>query len=190
MLATLCAFAALAQSDGLPDRPPKLAGAADLSGRPVTPNPSASKAMVFVFISHDCPIANRYAPEIARIYSDYKSQKVAFYRVYVGSMEEAALYAEHGKEFGLSMPGLVDYDLKLARATGATVTPEAVVLDQGGVMRYRGRIDDQNIEHGKIRDGYRRDLRIALDEILAGKPVSVPTTAAVGCFIPFGTQAG
>ncbi|MBS1710453.1 MAG: redoxin domain-containing protein [Armatimonadetes bacterium] len=185
MLPMICAFCAVTCADGLPSTPVSLTGAADLTGKPTAPNPAAAKATVLLFISHECPIANRYAPEIARIYADYKDRKAAFYRVYIGAMEDAELYAEHGKEFGLAMPGLVDFNLKLAKSTGATVTPEAVVLDSKGVMRYRGRIDDQNVEHGKIREGYRRDLRIALDEILAGQPVSMPTTASVGCFIPF-----
>ena len=186
MLSSLCAFLALAVADNdLPKEPLVLSGAVDLTGKEVTVATDKSKWTVLAFISHDCPIANRYAPEIGRIYGDYKEKGVKFYRVYMGGTELAEKCVEHGKEFELTMPGLIDYHFKLAKMTGARVTPEVAVIDSAGFVRYRGRIDDQNVEHGKVREGYRRDLRVALDELLAGKAVSMPTTAAVGCFIPF-----
>lgn len=176
----------MASVDGLPVEPIILSGATDLSGKPVTVDPSGHKATVLIFITHECPIANRYAPEIGRIFADYHKKEVQFFRVYVEEHDYLAEISEHGKEFGLRMPGLVDYQKVLAKKVGATVTPEAAIFDSDGRLQYRGRIDNQNVEHGKIREGYRRDLRVALDEILAGKPVSMPTTAAIGCFINYG----
>lgn len=171
--------------DGLPVEPMVLAGATDLTGKPVTVETSGHEATVLLFISHECPIANRYAPEIGRIYGDYKDKGVQFVRVYVGDQELAEKFVAHGSEFGLKMSGIIDYQRKVAKLVGARVTPEAAVFGRDGRLLYRGRIDNQNIEHGKIREGYRRDLRVALDEILAGKPVSMPTTSAIGCFIEF-----
>ncbi len=181
----LACLALVAGVDGLPVEPIALSGATDLSGKPVTISAQEYKATVLLFISHECPIANRYAPEIGRIFGDYKEKKIQFVRVYVGDQDLAESYVQHGKDYGLKMTGLIDYQRVLAKSVGATVTPEAVVLDSSGRIQYRGRIDNQNVEHGKIRDGYRRDLRVALDEMLSGKPVSMPTTAAVGCFIEF-----
>ena len=66
---------------------------------------------------------------------------------------------------------------------GAVRTPEVFVLDAGRVVRYWGRIDDQ-YGVGYIRDEARReDLKTALDELLAGKEVSVPVTETTGCHI-------
>lgn len=139
---------------------------------------------MLLFIAHECPIANRYAPEIARIQKEYSSKGVDFYRVYVMPLKEASIAKAHGEEYKLPFDALLDPNRKLVDAVNATVTPEAAVVGPKGTLLYRGRIDDQNIEHGKIREGYRRDLRVALDEILAGKPVSVKETPAIGCFLP------
>ncbi|MFM9872334.1 MAG: redoxin family protein [Fimbriimonadaceae bacterium] len=187
MLSSILACVVLSSAvDGLPVEPIVLAGATDLSGKPMTVETSGSKATVLLFISYECPIANRYVPEIGRIYADYKEKGVQFYRVYVNDQDLAPECVQHGKDFGIKMPGLIDYQRSLAKMVGATVTPEAAVLDTDGRLQYRGRIDNQNVEHGKIREGYRRDLRVALDEMLAGKPVSMPTSAAIGCFINYG----
>lgn len=167
-----------------PTGPVKLAGSFTLAGKEAKINVSASKATVLLFIAHECPIANRYAPEIARIQKEYSSKGVDFYRVYVMPLKEASIAKAHGEEYKLPFDALLDPNRKLVDAVNATVTPEAAVVGPKGTLLYRGRIDDQNIEHGKIREGYRRDLRVALDEILAGKPVSVKETPAIGCFLP------
>lgn len=179
MVSVLLGFAMLGQ-----DSTPNLSGAFDLDGQAVTVDCAASKATVLVFMSPVCPIANRYAPEIARIYAEYKPKGVAMFRVYPDSLDSVPDYRKHAEEFKLKMPALVDPDHKLVKATGVRVTPEVAVFSNNGERVYRGRIDDSNIEHGKIRENYRRDLRIALDEVLAGKKVSVAETAAIGCYIP------
>jgi hypothetical protein len=108
---------------------------------------------------------------------------VKAYRVYVAEKGLAKDIRKHGKEFHLSMPALLDPNRALVKETGVKVTPEVAVINSFGMLVYRGRIDDQNVEHGVQRNDYRRDLRIALDEVLAGKPVSVPQTIAIGCFL-------
>ena len=168
----------------LSKEPLPLKGSFTVDGKPGVVETKGSKATVLMFLAHDCPIANRYAPEIGRITKEYGKKKVKFYRVYINEVEEAGLIKTHAYEYMLEFPALLDPNFALVRETGVRVTPEVVVLNEERQMMYRGRIDNQNIEHGKIREGYRRDLRIALDEVLAGKPVSEPTTAAVGCFIP------
>lgn len=174
----------LFQSRGLPQAPISLDGLLNLSGELVQINTKDYEATVFLFIAAECPIANRYAPEIGRIYADYSPKKVQFFRVYIDPLTRAEEFKIHGEEYGLKMRALLDPNKSLVKATGVRVTPEVAILNSQGVMKYRGRIDDMNIEHGKIREGYRRDLRIALDEILAGKPVSMPEATAIGCFIP------
>lgn len=183
----LCAvFAALLgqQQAGLPKEPISPVGLIGVGNTVDSMSDSNATATVYLFLAHDCPIANRYAPEIKRIYNDYKSKGVAFCRVYIRSEEDKDDVVQHTKDFGYEFPACIDPDLKFVKVTGATVTPQAVVLGKDRRMLYRGRIDAQNVEHGKVREGYRRDLRLALDQILAGQPVEMPETAAVGCFIP------
>ncbi len=129
------------------------------------------KPAVFFFLSSECPISNSYMAEMARLFSDYSPRGVAFFAAYPA--------AGHKHPF----PALIDPWHSLAAQTGATVTPEAAVVVEGKTL-YHGRIDDRYIDFGKSRKVPRRqDLRIALDEVLAGKPVSQPATKALGCAI-------
>lgn len=171
------------QQSSWPMEPISLKGTIQMSGRLLASEPVSKRGTVLIFVATECPIANRYAPEIKRITSEYNSKGFTIIRVYMEPFENANLVIKHTKDFGYIMPALLDPEKKLVRATGVRVTPEIAVLNTSGLLVYRGRIDDQNIEHGKIRSNYRRDLRIALNEILAGKAVSVRSTAAVGCFI-------
>jgi hypothetical protein len=58
------------------------------------------------------------------------------------------------------------------------------VIDRGGAVRYRGRIDNFYVAFGRSRQVVTvHDLRDALDAVLAGKPVATPVTQPIGCFI-------
>ena len=81
----------------------------------------------------------------------------------------------------MPFPVLKDFDQQAADAFGARRTPEAYLLDAGRVIRYHGRIDDQYGIDFRRDKPTRRDLKEALDELLAGRPISVPQTEASGC---------
>lgn len=142
------------------------------------------KATVLIFITQDCPISNSYAPEIERIYKTYRARKIAFFLVYVDPALSLENAKKHRSEFAYTCPALLDPKHELVRLTGATVTPEATALSPNGKLLYRGRIDDRAADFGKVRaHPDQRDLRVALDHIVAGKKVSRPNTKPVGCFI-------
>ena len=157
----------------------------DLDGvRHELPARGDTKATVLIFLTHDCPIANGFAPEISRIRADYAEKKVAFLLVHVDPQLTPPAARQHAKEFGHDCPVVLDRDHALVKRAGATVTPEAVVLRPDGAIAYRGRIDDRYVDFGKLRPApTQRDLRAALDAVLAGKPVPNATTKAIGCFI-------
>jgi hypothetical protein len=91
---------------------------------------------------------------------------------------------EHVKKFGYAIEWQRDPGLDLVRRTGVTVTPEVAVIDAGGRMVYRGRIDDRYIDFGRDRpQPTERDLERALDAVVAGRPVPVAQTHAVGCYL-------
>jgi thiol-disulfide isomerase/thioredoxin len=151
--------------------------------RPV--DATGKRATVLFFIAHDCPIANSYAPEINRICAEYAARRIGCYVVYVEPDLPARMAREHAKAYGYSCPALLDPGHVLVKKAGATVTPEAAVFAPGGRLLYRGRIDDQYLDFGKSHlQPTTRDLRSALDCVVAGKPVRNPCTKAVGCFIP------
>jgi peroxiredoxin len=140
------------------------------------------KAVVVVFLSFDCPVAAAYAQtlaDLARAHPD-----AAFLGVSVGD-EDAARVAKLARDAGLPFPVCRDERRAAVTALAAEVTPEAFVLDAGLVLRYRGRIDDRYAARLKPNAQIsRHDLRQALEEVLAGKAVSVPATQAVGCAVP------
>ena len=157
----------------------------DLSGRSVNPLRAAkSRATVFLFIRSDCPISNRYAPEVRRLYEEFAPRGVGFWLVYPDPKEAPAAIRQHLKEYEYPFGALRDPSHSLVTLTGAKVTPEAAVFVDGGKMVYHGRIDDLYVDFGKARRApTTHDLEQVLEAILAGKPVHEASAPAVGCFI-------
>ncbi len=147
--------------------------------------PPAGHVHVLVFVTTDCPISNAFAPEIRAIAAEHAADPVRFFLVHVDWELTAEAARAHAAEFGYELPILVDREHTLVRATGASVTPEAVVVTDSGAFAYRGRIDDRFADLGvKRRAPTRRDLRDALEALLAGRAPPVARTQAVGCLIP------
>lgn len=159
---------------------------ADLDGNAVDPLAALSeaKAAVFVFTSVECPIANRYAPEIKRLRETYAPRGIAFALVYPNADETADSIRAHLAEYALPFDALRDPRHELVRAAGATVTPEALLVGKDGAIAYRGRIDDRYVDFGETRpEPTRRDLADAIEALLAGRPAETRETKAVGCSI-------
>jgi hypothetical protein len=144
------------------------------------------EAGVLLFVTSDCPISNRYAPEIQRLCADYGTRGVSCTLVYEDTAIDPPAVRAHGEAFGYrDIPAVIDMGHTIAAAAGAAVTPQAVVVGTGGNVQYRGRIDNRYEQLGTLRRVVTvHDLRDALDDILAGRAVSRPATDAVGCFIP------
>ena len=157
----------------------------DLEGREVDPfRQTDARATVFLFTRTDCPISNRYAPEILGLQAKFKSDNVRFWLVYPDPDESVKAIREHVKEYGYSWGVLRDLQHGLVRKTQVKVTPEAAVFVSGRMV-YRGRIDDRYVDFGKARaKPTQHDLEEALQAILEGRPVERAITRAVGCFIP------
>src|SRR5690348_13324120 len=136
------------------------------------------KLVVVAFVGAECPIAKLYAPPLARLAADYGPRSVAFVGIDANAQDGVTQLAAFARQHGIDFPLLKDLNGRAADLFGAERTPEVFVLDAGRVVRYRGRIDDR-YGVGYARDKpTRSDLVTALDELLAGKPVSVPVTAA------------
>ncbi|MGA2742304.1 MAG: redoxin domain-containing protein [Bryobacteraceae bacterium] len=143
-----------------------------------------ARAVVLFFVTTDCPLSNGYAPEMNRIEQAYAPRGVLFYAVQGDSTIPDEEVRRHAREFGYRFPALLDPRQILAGHTGATVTPEAVVLSREGAVLYLGRIDNKVEDFGKTRvEATEFDLREALDAVLAGRPVPHPRTRALGCSI-------
>jgi len=140
------------------------------------------KATVVVFLSFDCPVCTSYAEPLSDMAQAYAKRGVTFVAVSTGDDEDAASAERHARQYKITFPCFADPTGKAAEAFGAEITPEVFVLDRNNVVRYRGRID--NAYYARLKRSpvtTRQDLQAALDELLAGKDVSMPLTKAVGC---------
>ena len=149
------------------------------------PEEPESKATVVYFVTHDCPISNKYAPEIRRICEEYATRGARCVLAYIDPTISIADIREHQRAYGITAPTVHDKSHAMANLAGASITPEAAVFDDTGHLVYRGRIDNFYAALGTPRrKATEHDLRNALDEVLSGRAVSQSRTQAVGCFIP------
>ncbi|QEH36457.1 hypothetical protein OJF2_50210 [Aquisphaera giovannonii] len=145
---------------------------------------------VLLFYSPECPISNAYSPTLAALVDDYKSKPVKWAGVCVDPEMGDKDILEHARDFGLKFPVLRDPRGSLARKVGATVTPEAFVIDDAGKVRYHGRIDGQFAKRGvRNANPAGNELKDAIAAVLGGRPVAQPFVAAVGCPIPLPKEA-
>lgn len=186
MIALLAATVLLAPQSDFPLTALGIGSVRAVGGTSIKITPPDKKGTVLFFITVDCPIANRFAPEIARIAKEYAPKGFAFVRVYAESTLSPADTIKHGKDFGLSaIPAVIDAKHYLVKKIHPKVTPEAAIVGPDGRLLYRGRIDDSYMDHGRYNDPpTRRDLREALNDIFAGRAVRLKNMPAVGCDIP------
>ena len=158
----------------------------NLAGQVVDPMPKHDMAaFVFIFSRCDCPISNRYAPEIRRLSEEFSGRKVLFRLIYPIADDTAAAIREHQADFKLPCEAFRDPQQAWVRECGVGITPEAVVfLGDRRTMVYRGRIDDRFVDFGVARAApTTHDLEQAIEQALAGKSSGLVTTRAIGCFI-------
>ncbi len=141
------------------------------------------KAIVVIFVGTECPIANLYYPTLKEMHKKFADKGVQFLAINSNDQDSLAEVVAHAREREIPFPVLKDPEHKAADALGARRTPEAFLMDSGQVIRYHGRIDDQ---YGYL---YRRaaptktELKDALEELLAGKPITTPESEVAGCLI-------
>ncbi|HWE53240.1 MAG TPA: hypothetical protein VG273_25840 [Bryobacteraceae bacterium] len=144
------------------------------------------RAEALFFITHDCPISNYYSHEIRRICEDYSKHGLSCALVYVDPTITDEQARKHAAEYGHGdYPRIVDRNHDLVKATGADITPTAVLVKSDETIAYRGRIDNFYAALGKPRaQATEHDLRDALDAVFSGHPVAKPEAPPIGCYIP------
>lgn len=145
--------------------------------------PHGEKATVLIFTRTDCPISNRYAPEIQRLYRKYSAEGIDFRLVYPERDLSSDAMERHRREFGYAMPAVLDPTHQYVARARVRATPEAAIF-AGGQLVYHGRIDDRYVDLTRTRQrAERHDLEAALEALIAGKPLSIHETPAIGCSI-------
>lgn len=155
---------------------------------------AAAKILMIVFTANHCKTAQSYEERLKQMVVDYQDKGVAVVAIAANDPEALALgemvYSDRGDSFAeikvraqekaFNFPYLYDGDTQAtARAYGPVSTPHLFIFDEARKLRYVGRVDNaENPANVK-----RNDAREALDELLAGKPVTVPKTRTFGCSI-------
>lgn len=175
-------FLSLALVGFLHAAPPAELPATD--GRSYPPlDASGKKAVVLIFVSPFCSTTRPFMKEINAISTDYAA-KAAISLVHSDSEITLEVAFQHADMEEVQTRVLIDKTQQLAKHVGATTTPEAVIVSPAGEVMYRGRINDLYLGPTKRqRAATTKDLRDALDAVLAGKAAPAPQQPAQGCKI-------
>lgn len=162
----------------------------DLNGQPVHElGGPGIRFVALIFAASDCPISNRYVPEIARLRREFASQGVRIWWVFPNAEDTAAKVTQHNRDFAIAEDTILDPKQDLVRMAHARVTPEAAVFSVHGSSLteiYRGRIDDRYASIGQERPSPdRHDLEAAFGAALAGREIPKPAGPPVGCSVVF-----
>ncbi len=141
------------------------------------------KLLVVAFVGNDCPLAKLYAPRLELLAREFTSKGVAFLAINSNRQDQPTQIATYARKHNVSFPILKDAGNKVADLFDARRTPDLFDLDASRTIRYRGRIDDQFGIGFQRKKAERQYLATAIEELLAGKPVSVSYTDPVGCLI-------
>ena len=146
---------------------------------------SEKQVLVVVFSCNHCPYVQAYEDRLIAIQRDYAARGVQL--VAINSNDDVNYPEDNfdnmvarAKAKGFNFPYLRDASQEVARAYGATHTPQLFVFDQDRRLRYTGKIDDNWQRPDAVS---RRYLREALDALLEKKQPAEPSTHAIGCTI-------
>ncbi len=145
------------------------------------------KIVVLAFLGTECPLAKIYATRLVALAEKYEPKGVVFLGLDPNRQDAVTEIAAFARSHRVEFPILKDLKQQVANAVGATRTPEVVVLDQDGAIRYRGRIDDQygfqQNQNYQRSEATENNLADAIDALLADKPILKGETPAAGCLI-------
>src|SRR5262245_27183161 len=156
----------------------KMVSIADVTGKAGT---------LVIFTCNHCPFAKDWEQRIVEMANTYAGKGIG---VVLVNANDPATHADDGyeemqaraKSRGMKIPYVVDATSGVARAFGASVTPEAFLFNKAGKLAYHGTIDDNRQEPDKVKARYLKD---ALDAVAGGKAPAVPETKGLGCGIKF-----
>jgi len=159
----------------------------DTSGTIVSRDDFAeAPALLVMFISNHCPFVQHVADELARLGRDYRDRGVAIVAICSNDVQNypddaPAFMARFASQRGFTFPVLQDESQSVAQAYHAACTPDFFLFGSDRRLAYRGQLDGARPGNGVANDG--RDLRAALDAVLAGEPAPEPQLPSMGCNI-------
>ena len=161
----------------LPDTDGKRMSLSDFEGAP---------ALLVMFICNHCPYVKHVRHTLAKLCREYQERGAAIVGI---NANDAAVYPDDGPEnmkkekraIGYTFPYLYDEHQEIAKAYRAACTPDFFLFDRDRTLVYRGQMDDSRPGNNVPVTG--KDLRTALDAVLAGKPVPEDQRPSMGCNI-------
>lgn len=143
------------------------------------------RAVGVIFMCNHCPYVRLYLDRLKQVQVEFQDQGVTLIGINANddthypddSFENMKGFAAENQ---INFPYLRDVSQDVARSFGADRTPEAFLLDQEGVVRYSGAIDDNAQDAKAVQKHY---LREAIVELLQAHSVTVPSTRAIGCSV-------
>lgn len=146
-----------------------------------------AKGTLVVFTCNHCPFAQAWEQRIVELGNSYAKKGIGVVLVNandptVNPDDGIEEMQKHVAQQKMAVPYVVDDGSQLARAFGASRTPEAFLFDKAGKLAYHGTIDDNHKDAAKVTKRYLKD---ALDAVVAGKAPALQETKSVGCGIKF-----
>lgn len=157
-----------------------------VSGRPVSPADYRARPLLVMFLCNHCPFVKHIRAELARVGRDYAPRGVGIVAISSNDIDKHPddspdLMKAEATQAGYTFPYLFDETQEVAKAYHAACTPDFFLFDAGHRLVYRGQLDDSRPSNAKPVTG--RDLRAALDAVLAGEPVASAQLPSIGCNI-------
>ncbi len=146
----------------------------------------ADKPLLLIFMCNHCPFVQHIREELVRLTGEYLDRGVAVLGINANinpdfPEDSPAKMKEYARRYSYPFPYLVDDDQSVARLFQAACTPDFYLFDREHLLAYRGQLDDSRPSNNLPVTG--RDLRAALDAVLAGKPAPAEQKPSLGCNI-------
>lgn len=147
---------------------------------------AGKKGLLFMFISRHCPFVKHIQKELAQIGKDYANSPIGILAICANDVENYPDDApdklkDMAEELEFTFPYCYDESQRVSQAYSAACTPDFFLFDQHRKLVYRGQLDASRPGNDKPVDG--KDLRAAIDSVLAGNQVSADQKPSIGCNI-------
>ena len=147
---------------------------------------AGTQGLLVLFICRHCPFVKHVQAELAKIGRDYTDRNLGIVAISANNAEAHPddapdKLAEMAKELGFVFPFCYDESQETAKAYTAACTPDIFLFDAKQELAYRGQLDDSRPGNDKPTNG--KDLRAAIDAVLAGQPVNPEQKPSIGCNI-------
>jgi peroxiredoxin len=159
----------------------------DSSGKTVSLTDYSGKVVVLEWFNNECPFVKKHyvSGNMNAIASKYADKGVVWLAINSTSGATATEMKSVAGDWKIDRPILMDTDGTVGHAYESKNTPTMFVIDKEGKIVYRGAIDDKADPDPSTINGATNYVSKALDEVLAGKPVSEPMTKAYGCSVKY-----